>query len=163
MNWIKQIILLLLLVLLQVLVFQNLHFMGICHPYIYVLFLLCMPVLPRWAELLIGAALGCVMDMFFLSPGVHMAACVALCYVRGRILEGMGPESKRIQGRIDSTALGLVEYIKWVIVLVLCHHILVFLLDAWSLHLLVWSLLSALLSSAITIAMVFGYNALTHD
>ncbi len=163
MNWIKQILLLILLLLIQVLVLQNLHLVGLCHPYIYVLFLLYMPRLPRWAELLIAAALGCVMDIFCTSPGVHMAACVAVGFIRGLLLDRIGPESKRITGMISSASLGKVEFIKWTIWLVLCHHCLVFWLEAWSLQLLAWSLLCAIVSSVMTIVLAFGYNTLVHD
>ena len=72
MDWTKQIVRYVVIMLLQVLLFDQLQLMGICHPYIYVLCLLMMPItLPRISDMLIGAVVGLVMDIFCNSLGVH--------------------------------------------------------------------------------------------
>ena len=54
------------LILLQVLVLDHLDVLnGYLVPYLYVLFLLMLPIeLPAWAQLAIGAFTGLVMDLF---------------------------------------------------------------------------------------------------
>ena len=75
MVWIKQTGRFLLLLLLQVLLINNLQFLGVCHPYIYIFSLLVMPItLPRWADMLIGGVVGLILDMFCNSLGVMLAA-----------------------------------------------------------------------------------------
>lgn len=163
MTWIKAILKLILLLLVQFLVFQNLHFMGICHPYIYILFLITMPQLPRWAELLVGAAMGLLMDMICVSPGVHMAACVAMMFLRGILLQHFVQDVKRVTGEIGSLEIGRIEFIRLAIWTTLCHHALIFLLEAWGTTHFMWVLLTTLVSSAITFGVVFGFDTLRHD
>lgn len=163
MTWIKAILKLIALLLVQVLVFQNLHFMGICHPYVYILFLIIMPQLPRWAELLVGAAVGLLMDMICSSPGVHMGACVAMMFLRGILLQHFVQDAKRVTGEIDSLEIGRTEFIRLSVCSILCHHTLIFLLEAWGTTHLLWVLLTALVSSAVTISITLCFNALRHD
>ena len=82
MEWIRQIVRLLLVVLLQVLLFDHLQIAGWGMPLVYVLFLMNLPVqVPRWAEMLIGAMLGLVFDLWNSSLGVNMAACITFIIV----------------------------------------------------------------------------------
>lgn len=163
MRWIKQLFTFIGLLLVQVLVFQNLHFMGICHPFVYVLFLICMPQLPRWAEMLIGAVVGLIMDAFCYSPGVHMSACVAVMFLRGVLLEHLVQDAQRITGQITGASLGRSEFIRLALWLILCHHGLVFLLDAWSLQHILWLVLTVLVSGVMTFIVALIYDAINHD
>ena len=78
MDWTKQIVRYIVVMMLQVLLFDQLQLWGACHPYIYILCLLMLPItLPRSADLLIGAAVGLIMDIFcqlhpyYVSTSVH--------------------------------------------------------------------------------------------
>ena len=72
-----------LLLAVQVVVFNNINFFGFLNPYPYVLFLLLYPVNGNKFGLLVAAFfLGIVMDMFCNSGGVHAAASVTLAYLR---------------------------------------------------------------------------------
>lgn len=163
MIWIKQLFTFIGFLLLQVLVFQNLHFLGICHPFVYVLFLLCMPQLPRWAEMLIGAVVGLIMDAFCYSPGVHMAACVAVMFARGVLLENMVQDVWRIKGQITGESVGKSEFIHLALWLIMCHHSIVFLLDAWNVQHILWIALTLLVSGIMTFVMALIYDAINHD
>ena len=64
MDWTKQLIRYIVVMLLQVLLFNQLQLWGACHPYIYVLCLLMMPItLSHSASMLIGAIVGLIMDV----------------------------------------------------------------------------------------------------
>lgn len=90
MEWIKEIGRLLLLVALQVLLFDHLHIAIWGFPMVYILFLLNLsPRLPKWAELLIGCSVGLLMDVWYSSLGIHMAACVAIAFIRPMLLDNM--------------------------------------------------------------------------
>ena len=52
--------------------------------------------------------------------------------------------------------------IKYVIILVLIHHLTVFALGAWSWNHIGFVLLETLVSSLITISVIIGYNALRY-
>lgn len=161
MEWIRQIVRLLVVVLLQVLLFDHLQIAGWGLPLVYVLFLMNLPIqIPRWAEMLIGAMVGLVFDLWNSSLGVNMAACIAFSFLRPVLLVNLVQDIERVKGGVCGRAIGKIEYVKSLVVLTLIHHLLVFSLEAWS-----WSnwwmvLVQTLISSVLTIAILLGYDAL---
>lgn len=159
MGVLRHILSLVIVLLLQMLVFNNLHFLGICHPYIYILFLIALPIrIPQWIELLIGFGVGLIMDMFCGSPGVHTAACSFLAYLRPIFIRRTIQDAERISMTIDGLSIGFNEYVKLVVLYTILHHTLVFLIEAWSLaHF--WLLLAKIIvSSLFTIALLLFYD-----
>ena len=161
MEWIRQIVRLLVVVLLQVLLFDHLQIAGWGLPLVYVLFLMNLPIqIPRWAEMLIGAMVGLVFDLWNSSLGVNMAACIAFSFLRPVLLVNLVQDIERVKGGVCGRAIGKIEYVKSLVVLTLIHHLLVFSLEAWS-----WSnwwmvLVQTLISSVLTIAILLGYDTL---
>ena len=162
MKWFRIIVAALFLLFLQTTVFNNLHVLGFCHPFVYVLFLICLPVMPRWVEQTIGLAMGFVMDCICSSPGIHTAACVFVSWLKPLMLARMVQESERIVGPIVPQSAGTQPFIRLVVLLTLFHHLIVFALDAWSWSLWYWVLLEVTVSSAITIGGGFVYGFLIH-
>lgn len=163
MDWTKQIIRYVLVMLLQVLLFNQLQLWGACHPYIYVLCLLMLPTtLPHIADLFIGAVVGVVMDVFCNSLGIHMAACVLLMYIRPYLLGLIVNDKDRLNEQISLRALGTGAFIQYVIYTVLIHHWTVFLLAAWSWSHIGFVLLETAVSSLVTILVILGYNTLRY-
>ena len=146
-------------ILLQVLLFNNLHWLGIAHPYIYILFLLFLPASwPRWTEMLIGAFTGVIMDIACSSPGVHMSACVAIAYLRPLLLRRLVQEVERIDTEIRSYTIGLQPFVVLCAILIPLHHAMVVVLEAWNLHMFGWKVLSILLSSILTMVLVLLFD-----
>jgi rod shape-determining protein MreD len=159
MEWIRQIVRLVVVVLLQVLLFDHLQIAGWGLPMVYVLFLMNLPVqVPRWAEMLIGAMVGLVFDVWHSSLGVNMAACVAFCYLRPILLGNLIQDLERVKGEVCSASIGRVEYVKSLAILTVVHHFLVFSLESWSWHNWWIVLLQTLLSSVLTILIIMGYD-----
>ena len=72
-----------LLLLLQVLLFNNINFLGYVNPYIYLIFFLSLPVSFKTSQsMLLGFLMGFIIDIFANTMGVHTFACVLLCFVR---------------------------------------------------------------------------------
>ena len=108
MDWTKQIGRYIVVMLLQVLLFNRLQLAGICHPYIYILCLLMMPItLPNSVEMLIGALVGLVMDVFCNSMGIHMAACVLIMLLRPYLIGRMVSDKERLTEEISARSLGI--------------------------------------------------------
>ena len=113
----------LLLVLVQVLVLNNIQFLGFINPYIYILFILSLPVrLPRWAALLLAFGLGLTIDIFSNTPGMHAFASVMLAFLRNPVInlfisidEGNNPTPS-----VYTFSVG--TYVKYVVVMVFIHH-----------------------------------------
>ena len=163
MDWIKQIGRYILVMLLQVLLLDQLQLWGACHPYVYILCLLMMPItLPHSVSMVIGAAVGLVMDIFCNSLGVHTAACILLMFIRPYLIGAIVNDKDRLNEQISLRAIGMEALIKYVVILVLIHHLTVFLLAAWSWAHIGFVLLETLVSSLITISLIIAYNALRY-
>ena len=163
MDWTKQLIRYIVVMLLQVLLFNQLQLWGACHPYIYVLCLLMMPItLSHSASMLIGACAGLVMDVFCNSLGVHMAACILLMFIRPYLIGLIVNDKDRLNEQISLRAIGMEALFKYVVILVLIHHLAVFMLAAWSWQHFGFVLLETVVSSMITISIIIGYNALKY-
>ncbi len=161
MEWIREIGRLLLIVVLQVLLFNHLHIAIWGFPMVYILFLLNLsPRVPRWAELLIGCTVGLLMDVWYSSLGVHMAACVAIAFIRPILLSNTVQDIERIKDNITGGMIGVMEYAKCVIILTIIHHFIVFALEAWNFSQWWIVLLQTLISSIMTIFVILGYDRL---
>lgn len=142
---------------LQILLVNNLHFLGICTPFIYIAFLLLLPVrIPRWAEMLIGACVGLIMDIYCNSLGTHMAACILVSFIRPLFIKNNVSDSERITDSPDAMAIGWPNYIKMVSILVVIHHTTLFFLQAFSMHHFLITVLQIIVSSIVTVALVLG-------
>ncbi len=151
----------LILFLLQILLINNLQFFGLCSPAIYVLCLIALPVtLPRWVEMIIGFVTGLVMDIFCNTLGIHTAACTMLAFVRPLLIKGLVADNDRLMGTPTSAAIGFTTYLKLVTMLVLIHHTIVFSLEAFSFHNWWITLLQIIISSAVSIGILLGIDAL---
>ena len=139
MDWSKQIIRYIIVMALQVLLFDQLQLLGACHPYVYVLCLLMMPItIPASVQMLIGAAAGIVMDIFCNSLGVHMAACILVMFIRPYLIGAIVSDKDRLNEQISLRSIGM---------------------EAW-----IWShmgfvAVETAVSSLLTILIIIGYNA----
>lgn len=163
MDWIKQLGRYIVVMLLQVLLFNQLQLWGVCHPYIYVLCLLMMPItLPHSMDMIIGAALGIVMDIFCNSLGVHTAACILLMFIRPYLIGALVNDKDRLNEQLNIRTLGMEAMVKYVVILVLIHHFTVFMLAAWSWSHFWFVLIETAVSSLLTILIILGYNILSN-
>lgn len=161
MDWTKQILRYVLVMLLQVLLFDQLQLWGVCHPYIYILCLLMMPItLTHSTDMIIGAVAGLIMDVFCNSLGIHMAACILLMFVRPYLLGGFVNDKDRLNEQISLRTVGTEAMIKYVVTLVIIHHLTVFSLAAWSWHHIGFVLMETIVSSTVTSLIIMGYNVL---
>ena len=163
MEWTRQFVRYVIVMILQVLLFDQLQLWGACHPYIYVLCLLMMPItLPHSLSMIIGAVIGIVMDVFCNSLGVHMAACILLMFLRPYLIGAIVNDKDRLNEQISSRTIGMEALIKYVVIGVLIHHLTVFSLAAWSWSHFGFVLLETLVSSTVTILIIIGYNAMSY-
>lgn len=161
MNIIKEIGRLLLVFALQVLLFDHLHIGSLGVLMIYILFLINLPVrTPRWAEMLIGFGVGMLMDIWHSSLGIHIAACVALTFVRPILLTNTIQDVERIKDNLSIQNIGPADYTKCAVLLTILHHFIVLSLEMWNIHLWWMVLLQTLISSAMTLCIILGYEYL---
>ena len=163
MDLTKQIGRYIIVMILQVLLFDQLQLWGACHPYIYVMCLLMMPItISHSLSMIIGACAGIVMDMFCNSLGVHTAACILIMFIRPYLLGVIVNDKDRLNEQISLRSIGMEALIKYVVILVLVHHLTVFSLAAWSWSHMGFVLLETIVSSILTILIIIGYNAMSY-
>lgn len=81
-NWLKQLILFVMLILIQVLVLNHISFMGYATPFLYIYFILKMPLgTNRNLLILLSFLLGISVDIFCNTLGLNAAASVLLAFV----------------------------------------------------------------------------------
>ncbi len=150
--------------LLQLLLLQNLYFLGIVHPCLYILFLLALPAeLDRHWVIVIGFITGLIIDLFSHSLGVHTAACTFICFLRPYLIDRLVQEDERLVDTINSASLGWEAYIKYVSLMAVAHYTIVAFLEAFSFRHIGLTLLQIVLSALLTIALILGYELTRHD
>lgn len=150
-----------LLILVQVLILNNIQFLGYINPYIYILFILSLPArMPRWATLLLAFALGIAIDAFSNTLGLHAFAAVLMAYERYSVINLFTSLDEGNNPTPSFYTFGVSNYVKYVVTLVVIHHFTLFFLEAFSLHNAGLTLLKSVINSAITLLIIFGIQTL---
>src|SRR6188768_1775689 len=77
---------------LQVVLLNHVQWNGYINPYIYILFILLLPVeIPNWLLLVLALFTGLVIDAFGNSGGMHAAATVFMAFARPGMLRLIAP------------------------------------------------------------------------
>tara|TARA_B110000037_G_C17076646_1_gene488147 strand:- start:985 stop:1509 length:525 start_codon:yes stop_codon:yes gene_type:complete len=140
------------LVLLQILILNNIQFSSILNPFLYVYFLIALPVDFRPSlALLLGFLLGLTIDIFCQTLGIHTIAATFAAFCRPYILLYMAPRDGYEFSRIPSVRqMGWLWFTTYSGLLVLMHHLTLFLVEMFR--------MSGLMN---TIGKTFGSTLLT--
>lgn len=150
-----------LLVLAQVLVLNNIQFLGFISPYIYILFILSLPVkFPRWLVLVLAFVLGITIDIFSNTLGLHAFATVLIAFFRDPLINRLTTIEENANFDPSFGTMGISAYIKYVVFLVLIHHLTLFFLEAFTFAHFWLTLSRAILSALVTIVLIFGIQML---
>jgi rod shape-determining protein MreD len=147
------------LILLQLLVFNNIEFSGYINPYVYILFILILPfTTPKVVLLILAFMLGIVIDVFLGTPGVHSSATVFMAYSRPFVMRVYSPREGYQSGTNPRLGqFGMEWFVKYTVTLVLIHHFCLFYIDVFSFTHFFNTLLRAFLSSFLTsIIIIFS-------
>jgi len=144
------------LVLFQVLVLNHMNLGGYINPYVYVLFILLLPVqINKSGLLLLAFLLGLTIDFFGNTLGLHAAATVLLAYARPGILRLF---FKNLEFSTDEepsiSKLKPGGFLKYTLVLVFIHHMALFFLEVFSFQGFLSTLSRIGLSTLVTTLMI---------
>jgi len=140
-----------LLLALQVIVFNRMDLFGFVNPYPYILFILLYPVNGSRAGLLLSSfALGILLDMFLNSGGSHAVACVTLAYLRPTFFKfsfGISYEYQtvKINDRLSS------QRFSFILISIVTHHLILYLLEVFRFSLIGDVLIRTLLTTLFTL------------
>ena len=134
------------LLLVQVIILNNINFLGYVNPYLYILFILVFPFTGNRSLLIfLSFLLGLTLDVFTDSGGVHAAASTFIAYARPAILKfsfGVSYEYNTI--KISKTAMS--ERLTYILLMVLGHHLVLFSLEIFNFRHILLVLKSTLFS-----------------
>ncbi|WP_291247892.1 rod shape-determining protein MreD [Flavobacterium sp.] len=140
-----------LLFAVQIIIFNNMNFLGYISPFPYLLFIILYPVNGNKSGLLIASfLLGLIIDMFSNSGGIHTTACIILAYFRPYIFKfsfGLSYEYQTVKLNDVLTP----ERFSFILISVVIHHFILFTLEAFQFSLILDVLLRTLLSTVFTI------------
>ena len=147
---------LIILILLQVFLFNNIQFSGYVNPYVYIMFILLLPVeLPSWILLITAFFTGLIIDFFMSTPGMHAGASVMAAFIRPHVLRIISPRDGYEPGASPSMLMyGFRWFLIYTTVLVTAHHFILFFLEVFRFSDFLRTILRVLISSAFTITFI---------
>lgn len=148
-----------LLLAAQILLFNNINFLGFINPFPYILFIILYPVNGNKYGLLASSFfLGLLMDMFLNSGGVHATACIVLAYFRPAIFKfsfGLSYEYQTV--RLNDVVTP--ERFSFLLLAVVLHHAVLFILEIFTfnffLNIIVRTLVSTLFTIIISLLIIY--------
>ncbi|AUC85372.1 hypothetical protein CW731_08770 [Polaribacter sp. ALD11] len=144
------------LVLLQVLVLNNILFLGYINPYLYILFIFLYPLKKnRFAFLLVSFLLGLSVDFFSNSGGIHAFATLTTAYLRLFFIKVFFRKYEIDYPFFNLNLEPFGKKFNYVVTLTVIHHFILFSLINFSFQNIYHVLLNTLYSSAFTLILYF--------
>lgn len=133
-TYLSRIVWLVVLLLLQILVFNHVHIFGYATPMPYIYLLLILPLsTPRWVYVTVGFALGLCIDLFTNTPGVAAGATCLAGLLAPLLLRAFAPadtDDEAFEPSIKTMETG--GFMKFAFTLILIHSIAFFTFEAFS-------------------------------
>jgi rod shape-determining protein MreD len=143
-------------VIVQVLLLKNLVLFNTAFCFLYVAFILMLPVeLNNLLLMLIAFLLGFTIDIFYNSLGMHALALVLMAYVRNYWLATITPQGGYDIGIPPTLAAnGLQWFLVYSLPLVFIHHMVLFFVEASGFTLFWYTMLKSVTSLLFTITVM---------
>lgn len=162
---ILQIVLFFVYLILQVVLLKNLVLFNTSFCFLYVAFILLLPVeMGNLLLMLIAFLLGISVDIFYNSLGLHTMALVLLAYLRNHWLATITPQGGYDIGTPPTLAAnGLQWFLVYTLPLVFVHHLVLFFVEASGFTLFWYTMLKAVSSLLFTMAVMLLLQYLSLD
>jgi rod shape-determining protein MreD len=141
---------------LQVFVLNNLEISGLINPFFYVVFLLLLPFdTSKGLLIFLAFLLGITIDIFSQTLGIHAGASVLLAFLRPYVLEFLLPRENMEPNTSPSLhVLGFPDFIKYVLILVLFHHLFLFFIEVFRFSDSIFTLLRTFISTVFSSLLI---------
>jgi len=153
---IPQVIAFFVYLLYQVMILQNVVLFHTAFCFLYVAYLLLLPVETNPLALMgIGFLMGFAVDMFYESIGLHAFACVFVMYVRNYWLSSITPQGGYDSNVTPSMALGGFQwFVVYALPLVFIHHLMLFYMEAGGFGMFWFTLWKTIVSTFFTTLVI---------
>ncbi|GEO05333.1 rod shape-determining protein MreD [Adhaeribacter aerolatus] len=136
----------------QILLVRNVVLFNTAFCYIYIAFLLFLPIqMPRVALLLMAFLTGLTVDIFYDTVGINAAACVLLAFLRPYVLLVLTPrDDYEKNDTINLHVMGWRWFTVYALFLVFIHHLALFFLELGSFREVGFTMAKVVLSTLLT-------------
>lgn len=115
------------LILLQIVVLNNINFLGYINPFFYIFFIFLYPIRKDDATLLLlSFFLGLFIDVFSDSGGINAAATLLIAFIRIPVLQSVIGKREIDYGALTIFKLPFTKMFLYVVILTFIHHLTVF-------------------------------------
>jgi rod shape-determining protein MreD len=152
----RNIFILIVVILFQILVMDNIMLNGYMVPYVYLLFILLMPFeTPWWLQITAGFLVGAGIDLFENTAGMHTAASVLVAFIRPYMLDRLAPRDGYEPETFPRIHYyGFLWFLKYTVVIVFIHHFVLFYLEVFQFRDFLSTLLRVILSSILSSSVI---------
>jgi rod shape-determining protein MreD len=141
---------------IQILILNQIHFSGFITPYLYPLFILLLPFNTKGYTLLLTAFFtGLVIDMFSDSLGMHASATLIMAFLRPAVISLITVKTEfeqDIEPRFEVMGAGWV--FMYTLILIFIHHLSLFTLEIFRFSGYGETLLRTVLSTAFSVGLI---------
>jgi rod shape-determining protein MreD len=143
------------LVVLQVTVFNSVALHNLINPFVYILIILMFPFrMPHWQLILAAFGTGLIIDIFSDTAGLHAGASALVGFLRPFWLRNILKSEVFSNQSMTFKSLSNIVYLTYIAFLVLVHNLYLFVVEAFSLMQLPFALLKTLISTVVTVVIL---------
>ncbi|MEX6627097.1 rod shape-determining protein MreD [Tenacibaculum salmonis] len=144
------------LLLLQVLVLNNILFLGYINPYLYIVFVFLYPLNKNRLPFFISSfLLGLCVDAFCNSGGIHAFSILFIAYIRLSFVKAIFKKNEGDYLLFDLKLETFGQVFNYTVILTLIHHFILFSLINFSFYNIPKVLMNTLYSSIFTLTLYF--------
>lgn len=162
-TFLKFLLLALILILIQVTVFNNICLFGVAVPMVFIYVILRLPLtLSTGWVLTVAFLMGLTVDVFSDTQGMNALACTILGAVRRPVLGLYFPrEDELANPEPTMVSLGVPVYVKYALSMTLIYCTLIFLIEAFSFFNILRLVLRIIFSTILSTLLILAVDGLT--
>ncbi len=154
----KEILLFIILILIQVLLLNRITVFGYATPILYIYFTVKLPISRnRFYVIISGFLLGLITDIFLNTPGMNAAATTAAASFRPLILRMFYPKEE-FEDFVPNIYESTPAFVKYVFAIVLVHQLILFTIESFTILNITSTLIRIGASSMLTIILILALD-----
>lgn len=154
----KYIVWMLILILLQVAIFNNINFYGYANPYVYVIFILLYPLdKNKYLFLFAAFILGLSIDFLENTGGVNAFATVFVAYFRYFIVQLFHSRKTYESEEADLGEFNLIQWVIYMLIIIYVHHFMVDFMESFNFNRIGSIATNSLIGAGLTFILVSAY------
>ncbi len=154
----KEILLFIILILIQVLLLNRITVFGYATPILYIYFTVKLPISRnRFYVIISGFLLGLITDIFLNTPGMNAAATTVVSSFKPMILRMFYPKEE-FEDFVPNIYESTLAFVKYVFAIVLVHQLILFTIESFTILNITSTLIRIGASSMLTIILILALD-----